>query len=187
MTSYGGFFMITKKELRKELIEQRKNLSSDYRHTADNIIIHKIIESKAYQEAHIIFCFVSMEDEINTKPIIEHALSTGKCVAVPKCIEKGIMHAYQITSFDDLGNGKYGILEPKKHCQLIKASDIDFAIVPCLSCNSEGYRIGYGGGYYDRYLSNLSCETAVVCYCEMMRENIPVEAFDVKIDILITD
>ena len=179
--------MITKKELRQELIEQRKNLPSEYRISADQKIFQNLISLPAYQTASMIFCFVSTKNEINTLPIIEHAFHTGKSVAVPKCQKKGIMDAVQIHSFDDLENGKYGILEPKDSCHIVAREEIDFAIVPCLSCNSEGYRIGYGGGYYDRYLANLSCETAVVCYQEMMCDEIPVEPFDVKMDVVVTD
>lgn len=178
---------IKKQELRAHLLEKRNQLTSEYRISADHKIFQNLISLPAYHNASVIFCFVSTKNEINTLPIIEHALRTGKSVAIPKCQKKGIMDAVQILSFDDLENGKYGILEPKSFCPIVAPEEIDFAIVPCLSCNLEGYRIGYGGGYYDRYLANLSCKTAVVCYREMVREEIPMEAFDVKIDIVITD
>jgi len=179
--------MITKKELRKILIEKRKNLPLEYRHNADYQIFRNIITSDAYQTSNTIFCFVSTEDEVNTYPIIEHALNTGKCVVVPKCIAKGSMHAYQIKSFNDLESGKYGIQEPKEYCKLIQPSDIDLAVVPCLSCNSEGYRIGYGGGFYDRYLHGENFIKIAICYKELLLEEIPTDSFDEKIDIIISE
>lgn len=178
--------MITKKELRKELIEKRKNLSLNYRHKADLKIFEQIIDTDAYQNAQTIFCFVSTKDEINTHPILKHALTNGKCVTVPKCIGNGTMHAYQIQSFSDLESGKYGILEPKKYCSKIEPNNIDLAIIPCLSCNSKGYRIGYGGGFYDRYIHNETFIKLTICYEQLMREDIPFEDFDEKVDMIIS-
>ncbi len=176
-----------KKCLRKELIIQRKHLDKDYRLKADQKIFENLVELDAYRLAETIFCFVSTEDEVNTFPIIEHALNSGKQVAVPKCMEKGIMQAYLIRSFKDLESGKYGILEPASTCPLIEPENIDFSVVPCLSCNSDGYRIGYGGGFYDRYLTKVSGTSAAICYKKMMMEEIPVEKYDVKADMVISD
>lgn len=178
--------MITKTELRKILIEKRKNLPLDYRHEADQQIFQKIINSEAYQKSNTIFCFVSTENEINTHPIIKYALNSGKCVVVPKCIEKGVMHAYQIQSFDDLESGRYGIPEPKEHCGFVHPADIDLAIIPCLSCNSKRYRIGYGGGFYDRYLHSENFIKLAICYEKLVCEDIPIESFDEKVDIIIS-
>ena len=177
--------MITKKELRKILIEKRKHLPLEYRQHADAQIFQKIIDSEAYQTARTIFCFVSTADEINTHPVIEHGLNHGKCMVVPKCIEKGIMHAYQIHSFDDLEPGRYGILEPKEHCKLIQPSDIDLAIIPCLSCDPQGYRIGYGGGFYDRYIQDQTFIKLIICYERLFCQELPTESFDEKSDIII--
>lgn len=186
MTSNGGFLMVTKKELRKILIAKRKHLSSEYRREADLKIFEQITDSTVYQNAKTVFCFVSTEDETNTHPILKHALNIGKCVVVPKCIEKGIMHAYQIQSFDDLKHGKYGILEPNEYCPKVPPKDIDLAIIPCLSCNSKGYRLGYGGGFYDRYLQGQNFTKLALCYSCLIYEDIPVDSFDEKIDILIS-
>lgn len=177
--------MITKTELRKKLIEKRKNLSAGYRQSADYKIFQSIIDFEAYQKANTIFCFVSTEDEVNTHLIIKHALNCGKSVVVPKCISKGIMNAYQIHSFEDLESGKYGILEPKPYCKLVYPEEIDVAIIPCLSCNAEGYRIGYGGGFYDRYLRNQQFLKIAICYEELILDEIPTDSYDEKVDIII--
>lgn len=178
--------MLTKKELRKILIEKRKNLPIDYRYEADQQIFQKIINSDIYQKSNTIFCFVSTKEEINTRPILEHALNTEKCIVVPKCIEKGIMQAFQIQSFDDLKPGNYGILEPKEYCKYVQPTDIDLAIIPCLSCNSKGYRIGYGGGFYDRYIHNETFIKLAICYEKLICEDIPTDNWDEMVDILIS-
>ena len=90
-----------------------------------------------------------------------------------------------IHSFEDLESGKYGILEPKQYCKLVYPEEIDVAIIPCLSCNAEGYRIGYGGGFYDRYLRNQQFLKIAICYEELILDEIPTDSYDEKVDIII--
>ena len=89
-------------------------------------------------------------------------------MGVPKCISKGIMEVYKIRSFDDLEPGKYGILEPKEGCEKISPKAIHLALIPCLSCSMKGERLGYGGGYYDRYLQQITGTQAVLCRTALM-------------------
>jgi 5-formyltetrahydrofolate cyclo-ligase len=176
-----------KNKLRNDIMKQIWALSKEYTLEADKKIYEKVINVKEYKEASTIFCFVNTEDEINTRNIIEDALESGKRVGVPKCIGKGIMGVYEIKGYSSLKDGKYGILEPKEGCPLIKSEEIDFAIIPCVSCNREGYRLGYGGGYYDRYLENANFATAVICRETIICDYIPHDENDIKIQIVITD
>lgn len=176
-----------KKRLRNKVMERISKLTKEYKIEADRKIYEKIINLKEYKEANTIFCFVNTEDEINTRVIIEDALKSGKRVGVPKCIGKGIMEVYEIKGESSLQDGKYGILEPKIGCLLIKPEEIDFAIIPCVSCNREGYRLGYGGGFYDRYLANTKFHTAVICREKILCDHIPNNETDIKIDKVITD
>ena len=127
------------------------------------------------------------EDEINTRPVLEDLLKRGKQVGVPKCISKGIMEVYKIRSFDDLEPGKYGILEPKEGCEKISPKAIHLALIPCLSCSMKGERLGYGGGYYDRYLQQITGTQAVLCRTALMCDEIPMEAHDRTIDFVICE
>ena len=131
--------------------------------------------------------FVGTEDEINTRPVLEDLLKRGKQVGVPKCISKGIMEVYKIRSFDDLEPGKYGILEPKEGCEKISPKAIHLALIPCLSCSMKGERLGYGGGYYDRYLQQITGTQAVLCRTALMCDEIPMEAHDRTIDFVICE
>ncbi|WP_346900113.1 5-formyltetrahydrofolate cyclo-ligase [Clostridium sp. UBA7503] len=176
-----------KRQLRNKIMKRIAELSKDYTLEADKKIYEKVINLKEYKEAKIIFCFVSTEDEINTRNIIENALESGKRVGVPKCIGKGIMEVHEIKGYKSLKNGKYGILEPKDECPLIMSEEIDFAIIPCVSCNMEGYRLGYGGGFYDRYLEHVTFATAVICREKITCDYIPYDEHDVKIHKVITD
>lgn len=127
------------------------------------------------------------EDEINTKPIIEDILKRGKRAGVPKCISKGIMEVYEIHSMDDLAPGKYGILEPVDTCEKISPKEIDLALIPCLSCGRDGHRLGYGGGYYDRYLNQVKGTLAVLCRRALMCDEIPTEDHDKNMDFVICE
>ncbi|MBN7774383.1 5-formyltetrahydrofolate cyclo-ligase [Clostridium aminobutyricum] len=176
-----------KKNLRTEIMERRKKLTEDYCQAADEKIAHHIIALEEYQSSKTLFCFVSTEDEVNTYPIIRHALSVGKRVCVPKCISKGFMQAFEISGTDCLEKGSYGIMEPNENCPMIISADIDFCIVPCMSCNTKGQRLGYGGGYYDRFLSNTVFPSAVVCREKLTCEDIPTLDQDVRISIVITE
>ena len=81
----------------------------------------------------------------------------------------------------------YGILEPKKSCALVTAADIDFAVVPCLSFDRKGHRLGQGGGYYDRLLPQLHCPTVLICREQLMSPEVPVEEHDMRCTMLVTE
>ena len=134
------------------------------------------------------FCFVGTEDEINTRPVLEDLLKRGKQVGVPKCISKGIMEVYKIRSFDDLEPGKYGILEPKEGCEKISPKAIHLALIPCLSCSMKGERLGYGGGYYDRYLeTHPGHKTIALAYEFQILHELPAEPYDKSVDMIVTE
>lgn len=83
--------------------------------------------------------------------------------------------------------GKYGILEPGAHASVIQPEEINLAIVPCMSCSHDGRRLGYGGGYYDRYLGRTQAVKAVICRERIMRADIPVEPHDQMMDMVISE
>lgn len=178
---------LRKQQLRKEIRHAMANLTAEYNQTASRKIQEWLYEIKPFQEAETIFCFVSTPEEIDTHSIIEYAWACGKRVAVPRCLTKGIMEACVIKKKTDLEEGKFGILEPKTGCEVLKPEQIQFVVLPCLSCDRKGNRLGYGGGYYDRYLEKCSALRAVLCREKLMLEEIPAEPFDQKPDFLVTE
>lgn len=176
-----------KKQYRQEIRKQLAGLSKEYSEEASLRIFSFLREMEVFQKAKTIFCFVSTPEEINTHLIIAYAWNCGKRVAVPKCMEKGHMEAYVIQSEEDLEEGKFGILEPKGGCEMLEPSQIDLIILPCLSCDREGNRLGYGGGYYDRYLERCNGVRVVICREKLMLDEIPSETFDQKGDFLVTE
>ena len=185
-----------KQNMRQAVKKVSVCLTEEERKKADAVIAKRILSLPQYREAETVFCFVSMPGEIDTTKILEDAFAHGKRVGVPKCISKGVMEVYEITSLEELEeSGPYHIREPKgtsegqssKEAGLIEPEEIEFAVVPCVSCSSDGKRLGHGGGYYDRYLAKSQAIRAVVCRRAEMREDIPVDTYDLKMDIVITD
>ena len=176
-----------KKRLRQEMKLLAGKLEVDYCRKADAKIYRRIACLPEYERADTVFCFVGMRSEIDTVPILEDAWRRGKRVCVPKCVGKGIMNAYQINGMSELHVGSFGILEPGEHAVLILPEEIDLVLAPCLSCSRDGKRLGYGGGYYDRYLERVAAPKAVLCRRRVMREDIPVDDYDMRMDFVICE
>lgn len=178
---------MTKRELRAQVEVQVKNLSPVYCREADAAICQGVLCSGPYQSARTVFCYVGTDREIDTMPIIRAALQEGRTVAVPLCTAPGVMEARQITGVGDLVTGKYGILAPRAACPVLEPEEIGVAVVPCCTGNGRGERLGYGGGYYDRYLPRTRCPTLLLCRSRLLREDIPMEEHDIRMDYLATE
>lgn len=150
-------------------------------------IVEQAIGFSELQKASTVFCFIGTSREIDTLPLIQHFWDRGIRVAVPLCTAPGVMEACVIKSMDDLAEGAYGILEPKSASAAIHKEEIAFSVVPCISCDTNGNRLGQGGGYYDRYLQNRSYPVAALCRECLMSENIPLDTLDQPVDYVITE
>ena len=140
-----------------------------------------------YQEAQTVFCFVGTDREIDTQPILEDALAAGKTLCVPLCTEPGRMESRQITDLNQLVPGRCGLLEPTADTPVIPVDAIDFAVLPCVTCNYLGQRLGHGGGYYDRFLSQYRGGTVLLCRELLIRQEIPVEPHDYPVPWVLTE
>ncbi len=180
--------MIQKKELRKKIKEKLSFTTEKYRKEADRKITESVLELNEYKSADCVFCYVSTEKEMDTFSILQDILRSGKHLGVPKCTGKGIMNVYEIHSLQELYPGAYGILEPKEDPErLIQPEAIDFAFIPCISCDRSGRRLGHGGGYYDRYLEKTHCVKVALCREELLVDEIPVEEHDLRMDLVISE
>lgn len=182
-----GTLALQKKALRKQMMDRISGLPEEYRRLADDAIFRHVTGLLEYALADTIFCYVSRDCEVDTRPILEDAWRKGKRVGVPRCEEPGIMKVYRIDSMEDLEPGAYGILEPAAGCDLIPPEMIRLAVVPCVSCDLAGRRLGYGGGYYDRYLTQTDACRAVLCRQKAMCREIPADANDVRMDLVISE
>lgn len=177
-----------KQRLRAEVLKAREALNPTERAAIDERIAKRLLDLPAYKQAQVVFCYISVGAEIATRALIEDMWAQGKTVCVPLCERGGIMHAHVIASFDELEEGMLGIPAPAASSKTVKPEDIDLILVPCLACNKEGYRLGYGGGYYDRYLRDASQAVKVIlCREHLLLDDIPIEQHDSKADLVITE
>lgn len=176
-----------KKKMRTEVKQYRRELPAEYCRQSDSAIFSLVSGLNEFKQADVIFCFVGTAEEVDTMSVIQEAWRLGKRVGVPLCVHKGIMEVRQIFECADLQAGFYDILEPKKDMPLIVPEEIELAIVPCLSCSHDGKRLGYGGGYYDRYLMHVRAPKAVVCREQLMRNDIPVAEYDLRMNLVISE
>ena len=177
-----------KKQTRKELLEKRKNIPKDKKAIYDKEISHKIIQSDYFKKANQVLIFAAVGDEFDTRFIIEKCRMEYKRVFYPLCVDnQGDMKFLKVDSVGDLQVGMYNIPEPKKNCKEYKPQENDLIIVPCLSVDDNGYRIGYGKGYYDRFLKDFKGISICPCYSELLTDQLPTDKYDIKINVLITE
>lgn len=178
-----------KTELRQKFKNFRISLDKDTKASHDNAIMGRILSLRQYRISPLILTYVSTSIEVDTIHLIEHSLSLGKKVAVPRCVPNTRnMEFYLINSMNDLQPGTFGVLEPIiENCIKIDQFDGSLCIVPGLGFDSNGYRIGYGKGYYDRFLNNYDGLTIGICYYNCVKWTLPHGRFDKRVDLLITE
>lgn len=181
-----------KGELRKEIKHIRESLDKNIKLRADEKIRKSLFESEIYKNSKVIFIYVNMDSEINTIDIIKELLASDKTIAVPKVIPVSLkerqMKALKINSLLQLNeSGAFGILEPSVECEDI-SEDVDLIIIPGLAFDINGNRLGYGGGFYDRFLSKYpNSKRVALCYDFQVFDEIPHEFFDEKVDLIISE
>lgn len=200
-----------KRTLRKKMKSLRDSLPNKYRKDAAAACRQLFMNSSLYEKANWIYTYISVGSELDTRDLIRDMLADGKHVAVPKVRGK-VMDFWEISSLDDCRPGAFGIPEPvigetseTESCQIFRtgsdASSIGnieilvscpawqsgLILLPGLAFDRRGNRLGYGGGYYDRYLSSPSnLVSAAIVYPEQIIDDVPAGEYDVKVQYLIT-
>jgi 5-formyltetrahydrofolate cyclo-ligase len=179
----------TKKELRLEM-KNRLNTVSEHDFTYSSTkIAETLFLTRIWKESRVIGLTVSRGREVETRTIIERAWKEGKGVAVPKCFpEDKSMEFYLITSYDQLEEVYFGLQEPiTSETNAAHPHEIDLLIVPGVCYTEKGFRIGYGGGYYDRYLTSFTHQTiSLLLECQLLPD-IPTKTYDIPVQQLITE
>lgn len=175
-----------KKEIRKKVLKERSALREKRVMELSERICSKLRELKCYKMARDICLYMPVNNEVNVILLAETAEREGKRIWLPK-VEGKIMEFYLFSIGDELTEGAFGIKEPKP-VHMLKPSEDTLIIMPGAVFSKNRDRIGYGGGYYDRYLEkHRKCKTAAVCYGFQIFEDIPNEEHDIKPDILISE
>lgn len=177
-----------KQDIREKSRERRKNTPPDVRAEQDRKISENVRRLHQYNPCSTLLIYMSTPIEVDTKRIIENAWADGKRVAVPRCIpDTRLMEFYYINSFDDVEPGMFGVLEPKQELPMVENFDGCLMIVPAMQFDINGYRLGYGKGYYDRYMSRFTGVSAGLCYIEELRRHMYHGRYDKPVDIIVTD
>lgn len=136
-----------KKALRTYIRQTERTLDPSYKAESSEAICRCVLALEEYRAAGTVFAFAGTVHEIDTSLLLKETLAAGKTLVLPRCAEGHALDLCVVTSMDELVPGMYGILEPKADCALVTPADIDFAVVPCLSFDRRGRRLGQGGGY----------------------------------------
>lgn len=169
-----------KTELRNQMLERLKGHTPSQKKEADEMLLQLFLASPAYQAATNIATYLSFEHEFSTEALIEHALRDGKRVCVPKTYPKGRMEFMEYNP-ENLQKTHFGLMEPGDGALVVDKEDIDLIHVPGLVFNSEGYRLGYGGGYYDRYLADFKGKTVSTIYAFQLGE-FTISPYDIAVE-----
>ena len=172
---------MNKQILRNKYKDIRKNIKD--KEKQNDIIFNKIINLEEYKQSNLILIYISLKNEVDTIELIKYGLKEGKQLAVPKC-EGNDMVFYYINSLEDLQEGNFGILEPKTN-KIVKNFNNSICIIPGLAFDKQNNRIGYGRGFYDRFLKDYKGIKIGLTYKECICDKIDVDENDVKMDKVI--
>jgi 5-formyltetrahydrofolate cyclo-ligase len=178
-----------KEELRNKLLEQRAALSTPEYFGASADIIEKLKEQDQFREAQTIHCYVSMNSrrEVETQELIIEMLSKNKRMVVPITnFDSGTLTHIELDKFEDLETNKWGVLEPREG-ERVPVHEIDIVIVPMVGGDEQCNRIGYGKGFYDRFLTDVDCPKIGLIFEQNIVPQIPTEEFDIALDSIITE
>lgn len=178
-----------KQELRTRYKEWRKALESAQKADMDKRVAKYVRRLWQYEKNDTLLCYVSTAIEVDTHEIIRGALADGKKVAVPRCIPgTRLMEFYYIDSLGDLSVGAFGVLEPQPDpSRLLTDLSHGLCLVPALCYDLSGYRLGYGKGYYDRYLAGFGGSLVGLCYHECIEKHLPHGRYDRPVETLVTE
>ena len=174
-----------KSELRKQVLHEMKAIPRTQKVTMDLALTERLLQHPFYQEAKIIASYLSFPHEFQTQELIEQALRDCKKVLIPKTYPKGRMD-FVVYDPQQLVKTSFGLLEPQGDLEVVDVSQIDLIHVPGLAFTTEGYRIGYGGGYYDRYLEQFAGHTMSTVYPCQIRDFSP-ENHDIPVQEVLID
>ena len=182
--------MVTKTSIRKEKLALRNQMTRFEQENKSHVITERVLELSCIQRAENILCYAGYQSEVLTAELIEGLLSMGKNVFLPR-VQGDEMDFFMISSCKDLTEGYKGIPEPSKACKetyVFEKKNDDVIIMPGCAFSYDGSRIGYGKGYYDRYLEKHDMvERVALCFSFQITENIPTDEYDKKASVLVTE
>jgi 5-formyltetrahydrofolate cyclo-ligase len=176
--------VVEKARLRKQLLDARDGLSLDFIKITSKDIQDNLRKIDYFRTAETIGAYYSIGSEVRTQDLLQSILNAGKQLALPK-VEKNDLVFKKISSLSELEQGNFSVMEPKDKCEIVK--NLDVVIVPAIALSKEGYRLGYGFGYYDRYLHGKKSKTIALSYAKQVVRSFPHDDHDVKMNFIVTE
>lgn len=173
---------MTKTELRSLFLRQRRSMAD--KAAQDAKITQWVLQSEPFRRAQTVFLYVSMPLEVDTRMLLQKTWGAGKTVVLPRCGNAHTMAFYRADSEAALSAGSYGIMEPNAGCAAVHPQKDDLCIVPALAVDKCGTRLGFGGGYYDRFLKQTPLYTMALCYD--LYDSLPKEPWDIPMHSAVT-
>lgn len=181
---------LLKAKVRKSCLDQRANLGEEERKNKSWLIRQKVLDLPEYKQAQTVMLFLNFRDEVETTGLAETTLASKKRLILPRCAPNGILLPIEVRDLRvDIEPGIWGIREPKLNLGEVEPSEVDLVIVPGAGFDLQGNRLGYGGGYYDRFFMRLKPSVpriAIGFECQIIEE-VPVDKHDAKMNLLITE
>lgn len=183
---------LVKNQLRQQYKQIRNRLTADQVISYSDSIARQLFATDFWQQSSTVMLYLSFQNEVITEAIYQRGWQEGKTMLLPICApEGGLMEMSVITSFDQLEPNRYGIGELPEHLQqLIAPKQIDVCLIPGIAFDHAGTRLGFGAGYYDRYLPrvNPSAKRIALAYeCQMHSETLPRDAYDLPMQYILTE
>lgn len=178
-----------KAQLREQYKTYRRNMSPEIKDACDRQIAGRVTGLWQYRQNGLLLTYVSTPIEVDTHRIIRQALADGKQVAVPRCVPgTRNMEFYLIGSLEELVPGTFGVLEPEPDPEkLLTDFSHGLCLIPALCYDWKGFRLGYGKGYYDRFLARFGGHMIGICYSDCVRRKLPHGRFDRPAELLVTE
>ena len=180
--------MISKATLREQLKLERHNLSKQYVRERSKMIVEQLLSLPEFFRADVVHTYISSKNnEVDTHELIRVLLKHKKRVVVP-IAEKAtkLMKHSELFSLSELVGGAYGILEPRMY-RPVSASDLQVVVVPALAVDRNGNRLGFGAGFYDRFLQDISLPTIALAYDFQIIKEVPQETTDIPVSFVVTE
>lgn len=177
---------MNKKEFRKKYSALRDGIDPAQKGIYDKNLTEKLLSIPEFKDAECVLLFASVGSEVDTKVIFSECIKQNKNVYFPKCIDGERMEFLRVRSENDFTLGKYRIPEPVTQEKYIKNNKSDLAVIPALAVGRDFSRIGYGKGYYDRFLKDFNGISVCPVYPPSLTEGVPTDKFDIPLNIIIT-
>ena len=178
----------TKSNLRQQAKEFRLALNNEFVEKASKHACELVISTNEFAQAKSVLIYYPIQNEISPLPLIEASQKAGKTIAFPVCDNSNHSLVFKkANEITDLSKTSFGLYEPQECNETIEIDESTICIVPALVFSKDGHRLGYGKGYYDKFLNSFIGKTIGLSYSALLLENLPNEEHDIPLDIIITE